>query len=669
MNTIIKIGLSTAVALLLSAVGTFHASASNTASTGNAALSSDIAATEGVALAKPDSLMRAVNASNANRDWETTISLCKEALALPEETLRAYSQPYGFFESYALAMLSLRRYQGVSEICRRGQPYIANVFTPRQKEYYALMYQEIIALILTDDLTEAFAKAELVRDINNREGGGVLTGELDRLDSMFGEFASKFDWKRDAPRRIKRVQDICNSLLLTSAADEDGSRRLRGFINAIIRELELLCFDTDNADDERYWNALLAHIIVCFDILCDDMPGREGVAYDLTLLRKNFLDYHGSRLHKKPVRQQDVRAALADDEMAVEIKTSPDEILIIRGDMSQPTAIAIPENIADYAAAYNTTDLLAVNETYTRDGAMSELIKLILPHTSGIKTIYISASNFYTPFNYGTLTCGGRRFDDIFNIVQMTTTADIAHIKDFKPMTKITAGLWGGIDYGKGVTLPHSLAEVNAIATILGDRHSYLYTGAEATEASFRETINKDINVIHIATHGYTLSPSSEPASEPASKSKPESKPDSLSHLATITSRVGLLMAGAHTSTVNNHPDSDDGRLTASEIARTDLSHIDIAVLSSCAGGLGDTSNLTGVICSVANSLISAGAKTVLMTLWDISDEATSVGMQGFYKALSEGNNPDEALHAMRDFMISHGYTDPYYWASFVLFY
>lgn len=98
-----------------------------------------------------------------------------------------------------------------------------------------------------------------------------------------------------------------------------------------------------------------------------------------------------------------------------------------------------------------------------------------------------------------------------------------------------------------------------------------------------------------------------------------------------------------------------------------DLSHIQLAVLSFCSSGLGDLTNTTGVVYGVANAMKTSGVDEVLISLWDIPDEATSEAMSSFYRHLMTGISTREALILMRKGMISKGYTDPYYWASFVI--
>jgi CHAT domain-containing protein len=65
-----------------------------------------------------------------------------------------------------------------------------------------------------------------------------------------------------------------------------------------------------------------------------------------------------------------------------------------------------------------------------------------------------------------------------------------------------------------------------------------------------------------------------------------------------------------------------------------------------------------------------AGAPTVGVSLWSVSDKATAELMSGFYKRLlaEENSSASEALRASQLEMIAGGQFDaPFYWAPFVL--
>jgi len=93
--------------------------------------------------------------------------------------------------------------------------------------------------------------------------------------------------------------------------------------------------------------------------------------------------------------------------------------------------------------------------------------------------------------------------------------------------------------------------------------------------------------------------------------------------------------------------------------------HADLVTLSGCSTGLnavvgGD--ELLGLV----RGLLYAGARTVLLTLWDAYDLSTSDFMKAFYGHAQSGASKAEALQlAMRE--LRERYPHPFYWAPFVL--
>jgi hypothetical protein len=66
-------------------------------------------------------------------------------------------------------------------------------------------------------------------------------------------------------------------------------------------------------------------------------------------------------------------------------------------------------------------------------------------------------------------------------------------------------------------------------------------------------------------------------------------------------------------------------------------------------------------------SFYEAGAKSIVVSLWDVNDKYTSLFMQSFYKYLSQGYDKSEALRKAKIFFKSNYSANPYYWAAFVL--
>ena len=109
--------------------------------------------------------------------------------------------------------------------------------------------------------------------------------------------------------------------------------------------------------------------------------------------------------------------------------------------------------------------------------------------------------------------------------------------------------------------------------------------------------------------------------------------------------RSGLLLSGC--SRALNHesvPEGvEDGILTADEISKLDMRGLDLVVLSACQTGLGDITSGEGVF-GLQRGFKNAGAKTIIMSLWKVSDIATQHLMMSFYNHYLSGMPKEQAF-------------------------
>jgi CHAT domain-containing protein len=118
---------------------------------------------------------------------------------------------------------------------------------------------------------------------------------------------------------------------------------------------------------------------------------------------------------------------------------------------------------------------------------------------------------------------------------------------------------------------------------------------------------------------------------------------------------------------VLSYDGKDEGRmmLTLSEVVQLKL-HADIVVLSACNTGSGRVTRAEGVS-SLGTAFLAAGASSTTMSLWKVSDRSTAILMQEFYRNILKGMPKSAALASARSALVSKGYTNPFYWAPFVL--
>jgi CHAT domain-containing protein len=234
--------------------------------------------------------------------------------------------------------------------------------------------------------------------------------------------------------------------------------------------------------------------------------------------------------------------------------------------------------------------------------------------------------------------------------------------------------------------LPGSDAEARAIARIWRARmagagskagDAILLTGSAADEVTFKREAPRHA-VLHIATHGFFVEGSC----------APENATPGGAHIRIVPreamlgmqpfegdpfARSGLALAGANRRVEPNaRPDAraNDGILTAEEIAALDLSRVRWAVLSGCNTGVGEVLSGEGVL-GLRRAFAIAGAASLIMSLWPVEDEATSIWMQRLYEARGRGLTTAESVRRagldVLGWQRHQGRTaHPFFWGAFV---
>jgi CHAT domain-containing protein len=183
--------------------------------------------------------------------------------------------------------------------------------------------------------------------------------------------------------------------------------------------------------------------------------------------------------------------------------------------------------------------------------------------------------------------------------------------------------------WGRGVLSPLSGAE-NEVKAIAGKFKAGFQIGAEASEYAFKN-YGRNKRVLHLATHGVSFDASP------------------------LESFVALAPG-------NN----EDGQLTAAEILEMKF-EADLVVLSACETGLGKISG-DGVE-GLARSFMASGVPSLVVSLWNVDDDATKALMLAFYDNLNQGLDKAEALRqAQLKIMRTPKWRHPKYWAAFVLY-
>ncbi len=191
-------------------------------------------------------------------------------------------------------------------------------------------------------------------------------------------------------------------------------------------------------------------------------------------------------------------------------------------------------------------------------------------------------------------------------------------------------------DPGKNYSrLEYSGQEIEKIAGYFKPENTNLYLRENACEDNVKKTCNlAKYNYIHFATHGDI----------------DEENPGLSSLVFT-----------------KNDNSPEDGYLHANEIYNLDL-NADLVVLSACQTGLGKLVRGEGIV-GLTRAFMYAGTPSVLVSLWSVSDLSTSMLMDSFYRNLvkSRLNKTDALRKAQLDLINNVKFSNPFYWAPFVL--
>ena len=177
--------------------------------------------------------------------------------------------------------------------------------------------------------------------------------------------------------------------------------------------------------------------------------------------------------------------------------------------------------------------------------------------------------------------------------------------------------------------LPCAKKEVEMIGNMLG---IHPLTGKEATKAEVLKRIGS-VALVHIAAHGKI--------------------------------ETGEIALAPNPQRKYRIPEEQDFRLTISDVQAAKL-RAKLVVLSCCHSAQGKVSS-EGVV-GIARAFLGAGARSVLVALWSIDDEATVEFMKSFYQHLKHGDSASVSLNrAMKCLRESEDFNAPRFWAPFVL--
>lgn len=401
----------------------------------------------------------------------------------------------------------------------------------------------------------------------------------------------------------------------------------------------------------------------------------------------------------------DVSKALKSTEAAIEFVSYHDysedvdyyAALVVKKDWGTPKFVRICMK-SEMEKLLSLSPAVLYGESTASEEAYSLIWKPIMSTVSNIETVYYSPAGYLNRLAIDQLYDGEKRFNEHFRTYRVTSTRQICspnpHVKfssavlygglnyDEDDMTMVSESKkiqgdksphqlvfrgWDGAKTRKGWKyLPGTLEEVNQISSIISNTGNKcdIYTSGKGNEESFKALSGGNCSILHLATHGFYMT-ESQAVKNPFYTLNPWTSL-SISNEVSLLKRSGLLLAGGNKAWKGEPaPDGvEDGVLTSEEIASQDLRSCDIVVLSACETGLGEITD-EGVY-GLQRAFKNAGVKSIIMSLWEVDDEATSYMMQSFYRNLFKGMNKRDAFESAQK-EVKKKYTDPRYWAAFIM--
>ena len=183
-----------------------------------------------------------------------------------------------------------------------------------------------------------------------------------------------------------------------------------------------------------------------------------------------------------------------------------------------------------------------------------------------------------------------------------------------------------------GANLPSAEEEVKGIAQVFPSTE--VLFGPDVTKKALGAEEKLSKRIVHFATHGV------------------------LDASAPLESYIQLAAA-----------DSPElSHLTLGEIGGLPFNKVDLVTLSACETAVGNKEPDGGEVTTLAHAFSSAGATTVLASLWSVGDESTKEFMMEFYRQLASGASKAAALQSAEIKLLkSPKFSRPLYWAPFVL--
>jgi CHAT domain-containing protein/tetratricopeptide (TPR) repeat protein len=488
-------------------------------------------------------------------------------------------------------------------------------------------------------------------------------------------------------KSVDAARDLYNIQLSTKAILLNASSKVRSVIMASGDPALLELF--------RQWQESKERLVLSYNYsreereqLHVDLRQLEAASNDLEKRISGKSELFGTQLGKKAATWMDVKGALKENETAIEIlrvrkKFATDSVyyaaLILSHQDEAPKLFIWPNGRAMENKMYrfhrNSIKFQLADTLSYR--YFWQPIARVLPST---KKLYVSSDGIFNKINLNGIQDPktGKFVIDNYEIRLLSNTRELTESHPSMAKSNLTGSVFGYADFNLAETdkavstgkraiatrfgftegdipmLPATEKEVNLLNGLLKEKQWRVqsFTLSQATEANLKNV--HDPQILHIATHGFFLGDVD---------INDELQTDEERQITqNPLFRSGILLAGA---ALKQESGQEDGVLTAFEAMNLHLDKTELVSLSACETGLGEVRNGEGVY-GLQRSFLVAGARTVVMSLWQVDDVATQELMSSFYKSWLSGGDKFQSFRQAQ-LEIKERYKHPFYWAAFVL--
>jgi len=278
-----------------------------------------------------------------------------------------------------------------------------------------------------------------------------------------------------------------------------------------------------------------------------------------------------------------------------------------------------------------------------------------------VEIVYISsAENFINQTNDSDLSSKSEDLHAVIigNPTYLLNSTQIASIQNSEKSDydDVFASISRGVYWSQ---LPGTDIEINNISNnLISNGWKVELVCCENATESHIKNINSP-QILHLATHGFF---SKDRSISERSGMISEEKVNSNNPMI----NSALVFAGAQNTANNDVLPFDNGLLNSYEASFLNLRGTELVVLSACQTGLGDVQSGRGVY-GLQRAIKIAGAESIIMSMWSVSDNATQELMTYFYDFWIDKNMSKRAAFDAAKSKVRKKYPHPFYWGPFIM--